>query len=640
MNLLHRNHRRNALRSRKRIIISFCVVFAVLYVLYLGVYASIAYASVVSLQRSVARLELYASDRDITNLSKEIETTRSGIGSLQGALRHLSVAAYVPYIGTQYTAARDILSVSGILANDAQKGVLIAQEVFQVLDPHQQMDTFKDISAEQKGRVLTILQKNKATLKMIAADVRLQSQILDRFDTTALHPELADAVTRIKGPVNGAAELLSVVLPFLDQGPAIIGFPGEKTYLFLLQNNSEVRGTGGFIGNYGILKLHNGEISAFHTDNIYNIDDPAARYLHVPPPAPFRKFFNADKWWFLRDSNWSPDFSESAQKAIWFYQQEGGKEQVDGVITITQDFIIPLLRFTGPIEVEGIVFTADNFEEELQYQVEKGFYKKGIPESQRKEIIGELSDKILQRLYQLPTPRLSEVFSTIQRLVQERHLMMYFKDPSLQSYARSQNWTGEFRKTDGDFLMVVDSNMGALKTDQAMDKYINYSVRQESDGTVYANVDLTYVNNGTFSWLTTRYKDWVRIYAPAGSTLVASEGAVEDEESDSPGRVEVGTELDKTYFGAYIVVDPKTSKHFSVEYKLPSRIADQIRNGRYQLTAQKQSGVSNQQFQGTLSFSRPVASYDPVGFFNTKTDARSVQFQSDLRVDRFFSVMF
>lgn len=642
MNLLNLHKRRRSVPRRQHILlfaVAACAAAFFLYCAYVGLYVYRSYSAAKALEMSVQRVQIYAQDADIVNVGKELGYTKNGITNLRWALSHLGVFSYMPYIGTQYDAALQLLDIGEALVVDAQQGLTVVEEVFDVLG-NKNIESIRDVSEVQKGQIFEIIKKNNGVIKEIAADMQIHANTLNTFDTTALTPVLGDAVIRLKDPIQRISDILSTVVPLLDQAPAMLGFPKQQTYLFLMQNNTEVRATGGFIGNYGILKVHNGEIKEFHTDNIYNIDDPAAAYLRVDPPAPFYRFFTTNRYWFLRDSNWSPDFSESAKKAMWFYEKQGGKERLDGVIAITQDFIIPFLRFTGPIEVEGIVFTADNFEQELQYQVEKGYYQKGIPESQRKEIIGDLSDKIMERLYQLHSSRFSDVLSIAHRMVEERQLLMYFADPHLQEYARSQNWTGEFRKTDDDFVMVVDSNMGALKTDIVMEKYIDYSLFTAPDGSLHGKVDLNYINNGVYTWFTTRYKDWVRIYVPAGSTLVRSEGAMEKELSPEVGKVEIGKELDKTYFGAYIVVEPRSKKHFSVEYRLPDRIAQQIRNGRYHLTVQKQSGVSSQQFKGKLSFPRPVKTYGPAGFFNTKTDAQSVQFQSDLRVDRFFSVTF
>lgn len=636
--------RRHKQTQRRKKFLAQGIFFALVLLLiagatYLGIYGYRAYTAARSLQNSIERIETAAETLDFTVISTELTQARAHTVELEDNLARLKVLSYVPYVGAQYKASAELASIGHAVLDDAARGIAIFERLYKAITGGKSIESFGDITEVQKGFALAIIQEEGATLKTLQADLATQTRRLDAIPTSDLHPILTNTIAEIQGPLSMISSLFSTAAPLLDGGPAMVGYPTQKTYLFLMQNNTEVRATGGFIGNYGILKLRNGEIKDFFTDNIYNIDDKALPYLQVPPPAPFGKYFRTNRW-FLRDSNWYPDFSESAKKAIWFYHQEGGTEKIDGVISITQDFITPLLRFTGPIEVEGIVFTADNFEQELQYQVEKGYDIQGIPERQRKEIIGVLSDKILDRLFSLPPERFPDLLATVQRLIQEKQLLVYFEDPVLQGYARSQNWTGEFAKTDNDFVMVVDSNMGAMKTDLVMDKYIDYSIRESIDGKVYAKVDLYYTNNGTFTWFTTRYRDWVRIYVPQGSTFVRAEGAMEKELSDQVGKVEIGNELDKTFFGAYIVVEPKATKHYSVEYILPPRIAEQIRNGTYHLTVQKQAGTSGQRFKADLSFLRAIKAYEPTGFFNTKTDRNSVQFQSDLRVDQMFSVTF
>ncbi|MFA5318027.1 MAG: DUF4012 domain-containing protein [Patescibacteria group bacterium] len=108
----------------------------------------------------------------------------------------------------------------------------------------------------------------------------------------------------------------------------------EQVYLILLQNNTELRPTGGFIGNYGILKIKEGRITSLYIDDIYNLDKLAEEKLEIIPPEPLRKYFNRERW-FLRDINWSPDFSISAHRAWAMYLLEGGQEKIDGIIAVT-----------------------------------------------------------------------------------------------------------------------------------------------------------------------------------------------------------------------------------------------------------------------------------------------------------------
>ena len=61
-------------------------------------------------------------------------------------------------------------------------------------------------------------------------------------------------------------------ISLLTIAPEIIGFNGEKNYLLLFQNNLELRPAGGYIGNFGIVKVKNGNPISFeiHDTNIFD----------------------------------------------------------------------------------------------------------------------------------------------------------------------------------------------------------------------------------------------------------------------------------------------------------------------------------------------------------------------------------
>ena len=49
----------------------------------------------------------------------------------------------------------------------------------------------------------------------------------------------------------------TLLFPIVD-GLGAAGFFGEKTYLIILQDNSEIRGTGGLISLMGVLTVNDG----------------------------------------------------------------------------------------------------------------------------------------------------------------------------------------------------------------------------------------------------------------------------------------------------------------------------------------------------------------------------------------------
>ena len=61
-------------------------------------------------------------------------------------------------------------------------------------------------------------------------------------------------------------------ISFLKMIPEIAGFNSEKTYLLLFQNNLELRPSGGYLGNFGIIKVKDGSPVSFeiHDTNIFD----------------------------------------------------------------------------------------------------------------------------------------------------------------------------------------------------------------------------------------------------------------------------------------------------------------------------------------------------------------------------------
>ncbi|MFH1187926.1 MAG: DUF4012 domain-containing protein, partial [bacterium] len=319
--------------------------------------------------------------------------------------------------------------------------------------------------------------------------------------------------------------------------------------------------------------------------------------LFIDPPWQLQKWNNTSQW-FLRDANWSPDFPASAEQVEWFYKQESQKDlDFTGIIAITPNVISDLLDLVGPITAHGITFTGENLIDVLEYRVEMEFRELGIPMAERKAVISGLADELKNRLLNLPKEKWLDMANLLKKNLDEKNILMFFNDKDLQNIASESRWTGEIRLTDSDYLMIVDSNIGSLKTDSAMDKNIKYEIRREKpeDGDEYlvGKVILNYTNNGKFAWNLTRYRDFVRIYVPQGSELITADGMMENDRTNKVGQVYSEDEFGKTIFGAFFAIEPKETKTLTFEYKLPAYIKEQLDKDKYNLLAQKQPGASH-----------------------------------------------
>jgi len=575
---------------------------------------------------------------DVATASREVRAVNEHIDRLQFISTPFRWITIVPYFGDQVGAAYGILDATDRALSAVGKLTDISTAVSAPL----RLDagvSFGSLSEQDRLNVLGAMQRGAVSLQGVRSDISLARLLLADKSNPQVWTVLREGQGTMDEVLLGVQEVIDHVGPQAELLLTLGGVSKDQTYLFLLQNNGEMRGTGGFIGTYGVVTVRNAAITSFRTDNVYNLDDPNEKTLSVRPPEPIAKYFKTDKW-FFRDSNWSPDFAESARQALWFYDKEGGKEKFDGVIAMTQDAIIPYLKIVGPITVEGETYTAENFEEKLEYQVEMGFYKRGIPESQRKEVVGVIARQILERLLALPSNRWNEVGTEMYKMLAEKHMLVYLSDQKNQQLAEQLHWAGRVEPTKTDFLMVADSNMVALKTDLAMQKSIQYTVRP-SGSDLMAQVKLTYKNTGKFSWLTTRYRDWVRVYVPQGAVLTKGEGFISDETKKTPTRAQVSTELGKTVFAGYFTVEPGESKVITLEYKLPASVRQSIQKGAYHLFAQKQSGVPMQGFVADIVFPRAWRSATPSdGSTVTTPPGTQLKWQADLYTDRELTVGF
>ncbi|MDO8463446.1 MAG: DUF4012 domain-containing protein [bacterium] len=410
-----------------------------------------------------------------------------------------------------------------------------------------------------------------------------------------------------------------------------LGGAEPTSILLLFLNNTELRPGGGFLGTYGLAEVAGGSLTRFTTDDVYNLDREVVGEIQIAPPAPFREQ-GIVQYWYLRDANWSPDFAESSRTVLDFYEREHGPGNPEVVVGFTPTLAAALLMITGPITVEGVRFDAGNIADELEYQVEKAYATRGIPQPRRKDIIAPLSTAVIDRFYDIPLRELTRVLGALRAAVAERQLMAYSTNETFQHAFEQIAVAGRVAPIvhGEDFLMVVDANLGALKTDSVMDRRTTYAITPDAAGGYTGTVTLTYRNTGTFTWKTTRYQTYTRVYFPPGTRLYRVTGAATS--------ADVLEELDRAAFGTFWSIEPGQTASLTFTVGLAPEIVARIRAGEYALHVQKQLGLPS---PTTLTvdheFGIPVETASPAEVPAAWGDGRYTV-ETDLRVDQRFRV--
>ena len=462
---------------------------------------------------------------------------------------------------------------------------------------------FSEFPGNDKALILQSIKNSETEFANLQLDLDTAAVNLERIPKFSVLYPIHKQIEELRTKVEAGREVLLALRPWLRLSPVLAGYPEPSRFLLLLQNNDELRPTGGFLGTYGILELSGGEIKTLVTEDTYHLDMPVKDTLNTTPPLVLKTYLKVDKW-FLRDSNWSPDWPTAAKDIQFVYKEELNLlKQADpgfsGVIGITPDLISDLIKLTGPITVKGQEYNQDNFQKLLQYNVEVAYKDENISSWDRKNIINDIIEELKDRLMAMPLSRVQDLVLLLERNLEQKNILVYFNNPIYQDQINDLSWAGRVKKVKGDYLMVVDANLAAFKSDAVMVKSINYSLKAKDE--YKAKLMLHYRHTGGFDWRTTRYRSYTRVYVPSGSQIIGIKG-----EEAGTLNVYYDPNLDKNVFAFFLVVEPGKEKTIEIEYKLTNK---DLTADNYSLLVQKQPGRRTGQLTVDLDFKNQINKY-------------------------------
>ena len=421
------------------------------------------------------------------------------------------------------------------------------------------------------------------------------SQARLEIDETALSPRLAEMVARY----DRYTPSIALALDSLELLPSLLGALGPKNYLVLAQNSDELRATGGFISGVGRLRVDRGQIIDVTFQDSYTVDNLAKS--HPVAPDPLRQYMKAGML-VLRDANWWPDFPSSARMVVDLYKQDTGYP-VDGVVAVDVVALELLIAVLGPIEVPGYpdpVSTGNLHAKLMQYWQAPILVAPGEATdwwSHRKDLAADLLVALLQKaMDQLSSEDLVTLAKSLATALTQHHIQVYVDDPAAEALLHRAKWDGALRAAAGDYLMVVDSNVGFNKVNPNIEQTIDYEVVLDVSGLAVSNLTLTYhhkvdrptpaciheprYGDSYLDLMERCYWDYLRIYLPAGSELVSLAG------SDSAPIVY--SEAGCTVIGTAFLLETGQSRTVSLTYRRPIGTSQD----GYTLLVQKQPGTT------------------------------------------------
>jgi hypothetical protein len=565
-----------------------------------------------SLEKSLLSAKLQNFDEMLQN-SQDAEAYFSELLADIRALRDNFLLKRIWLADNELSDLEHLLRALSLVSSSMEKAALVGQEFKNVMSG-QKGASFTEFSRDDKQTLLKMIYEFGPEMNGVKANLELALLEIDNIRGNGILAPLRGKISDARNQVESTSVFLGQMSLASELLPEISGYPQKSAFLVLFQNSDELRPTGGFLGTYGILETDTGDIARFDTHDIYHMDMPleATKKFNITPPDPIRLYLNNK--WYLRDSNWSPDWPTAAEQILWFYKQEDAllppKNQINnfdgefnGVIGITPELVKTMLSIIGPVTVAGETYDQNNFTSLLEYKVEQDYVNQDISSWERKEVIGDILEEIKIRMFNLPYSSWQYAFQRLSDSAAARDLQIYFKDKYLNDLAKEMGLGGEIKESAGDYWLAVDANLGARKSDAVVVKTAKYQVRRAVDG-LYAKLTLNYAHGGTIDWRTDDYKTYTRIYAPAGSRLIKISGIAK-------GKAESSEENGKAVFGAFFDIKAGSSGSAVFEYKLPNYIEEQVKNGEYKLYIQKQAGSRLSGVEVDFDIGSRVKSYEP-----------------------------
>ena len=376
--------------------------------------------------------------------------------------------------------------------------------------------------------------------------------------------------------------------------PELSGGTEPKRYLFVFQDDYELRASGGFMGSFALVDVVNGKIKNIEFPGGGTYDLKGALTVQEKPPQPLSLV--ASRWEF-QDANWWSDWPTSAQKIAWFYAHSGGSS-VDGVVAVDTQFMRSLLTITGPISLAkyGVTIDKDNFVQQLFEEVEVNYdHAKNTP----KQILADLLPVMLDRVAQKATSDGFDLLNALRSALAEKHVLVYSDNKNVERALTELGWAGELpaRSVGSDSLSVVHTNIAGQKTDGVITNAVTHGVQISQGGSLVVTVSVTRTHHGVkgMPFTGVRNVDYLRVYVPQGSQIVNAEGfesidpmlfktpqryTTEDPDlkPEREGYVDRGrnltvyNELQRTVFAGWLTVDPGAEKTVTITYRLPWRL--------------------------------------------------------------------
>lgn len=360
----------------------------------------------------------------------------------------------------------------------------------------------------------------------------------------------------------------------------------NQRLLIILQNNNEIRPTGGFITSTASI--------SFLKIKFLNVFTDLQCSKKIKGPTPLMNLLhhgNLNAWSF-RDANFDPDFTKSAKQIIKFYNIEYPSHKIHSLIAINFTFFEKILKIIGPISIKKQSINSQNLFYFLSASV-SDIDRHSLHDLQnRKNILKSLAKKILLNV--ITKPYLIAKYS---KLVNSS-----YTSRSIQIF-QSNKSTNQFKAAPGQvFFSINECNCLGLKSNRYIKKTIFHDSEINDKNILTEKIRIIWEHLGEYDFpLSGNYHAYIRIFLNKNFKIQ------EIDLFPQQSKPNVNNYGNLQYIDFNLALPPKQKFIFNIiaSRKQPS--------SNYQFHHFHQSGSQNEHLHKTITFPQTyrLASTDP-----------------------------
>ncbi len=476
--------------------------------------------------RQEKSLEESISNLDFDNIEKSTSSLSKNVSKIENSLNRLFWVFVITDLRGEYTNLFQVVQGTKYIAESGKDLVVGLKPLGQYIkdfQPSIRLENSKPETVEEYNQYLESIDDNKYLIKEGIYKMSLAQNLITTTNTSNFPPFLKNFVFDYKELVTNIDNIVKPLEKVSQFLPDILGLNERKRYLILLQDNGEIRSTGGRISSYAIVAIENGQIRELYVDDAYNAQAilnlkgyyyrPQNSLVRALPSTPFA----------LPLVNWDPNLDNVLLSSEQFIYDLGKGDSLDGVITLDIVFLQKLLDKWNGIQVPGESELTTS--ETLYSKIFETYSEEGPNTPSKSTFLTDFFNAVITKIFSTKITDSKDIYNTISETIEEKHILFTFKNSMARSYADDRGFDGNLDAKFQSAPINIDWNWGNNKANLYIKKNHTLDIYIKDENTIDYTYQIAIQNDSTKEeYPQGTYKNYVRIYIPYSATVTGIKG--------------------------------------------------------------------------------------------------------------------